>query len=267
MKSTMKKVAVDHLVIPTEVGVQRIEGTEQRRIDKMVANFRPGSLGTIHVSERAAGVLAVIDGAHRVAACKTKGYAGHLNAIVYTGLTIPEEAALFNDLNSGKTPSALSRFHSRVAAGDPIARSIADIAAAHQWRITPEDEPGCLAAIDALERVYRNGGGVVPDGEHPALTDRVLSLLTVAWERDTVSVHGHLLLGVAQLVGRCGPSLDDKKLITEMQATRPGVLVGRAKTLRDIQGGTVPAALAKILVSMHNNKRRTNLLPEWVWVR
>lgn len=39
------------------------------------------------------------------------------------------------------------------------------------------------------------------------------------------------------------------------------------KVLRDVQGGTVPAALAKILAGMHNKKRRTNLLPEWVWIR
>jgi hypothetical protein len=49
--------------------------------------------------------------------------------------------------------------------------------------------------------------------------------------------------------------------------TRPGVLIGRSKALRDLQGGTIAAAMAKTLVGLYNKRRRTNLLPEWVWVR
>jgi len=56
-------------------------------------------------------------------------------------------------------------------------------------------------------------------------------------------------------------------LVSEMQATRPGIVIGKAKALRDSQGGTLPAAAAKVLVGMHNRKRRTNLLPDWVWIR
>jgi len=267
MKSTIKKLSLDLLTIPTEVGTQRVEGVDQRRVARMAADFQPYLLGTITASERPDGTIVVLDGAHRVTLCRSVGHKMPLTVELFNGATLAEEAGLFLGRNNAKMPSAISKFHARVLAGDPVANAVSAIVTGHGWDISVEPRPGKLAAIDAMERVYRNGGGVVPEGEHPELAERVIELLTTAWEWDRKSVDAALLLAVAQLIGRFSAEIDTKKLITEMQATRPGVLVGKAKTLRDVQGGTVPAALAKILTSMHNSKRRTNLLPEWVWVR
>jgi hypothetical protein len=74
-------------------------------------------------------------------------------------------------------------------------------------------------------------------------------------------------LAVAQIYGRFESGVDTKKLVTEMAQTRPDVLIGKARALAAVQGGTVPAAMAKILAGMHNSRRRTNVLPEWVWIR
>lgn len=49
----------------------------------------------------------------------------------------------------------------------------------------------------------------------------------------------------------------------EILDERP-VMISRADK---ITGGTVPAALAKRLVALHNSRKRVDLLPEWVWVR
>jgi hypothetical protein len=267
MKSTIKKLTADQLTIPTEVGTQRVEGVDHRRITRMAADFKPHLLATITASERTDGTVVVLDGAHRTTLCRTVGYTKPLNVEVFVGATIAEEAQLFLGRNDNKLVSAISKFQSRVTAGDPVACDIKSLCDEHGWTIGVDSLPGFLAAVDALERVYRNAGGVLPDGEHHALTDRVLATITVAWEWDRKSSDASILLALAQLFGRVGASVDSKKLIAEMQATRPGVMIGKAKALRDAQGGTVPAAMAKLLTSMHNNKRRTNLLPEWVWVR
>ena len=37
--------------------------------------------------------------------------------------------------------------------------------------------------------------------------------------------------------------------------------------LQSAQGGTTPAAFAKVLVGIYNTRRRTARLPEWVWTR
>jgi len=265
MKSIIRKVAIDEITVDPRI--QRIEGIDHRRVAKMVANFEPESLGVITVSQRDDGTLVALDGMHRCEVCRQKNYTRPLNAEVFIGATLEEEARIFLSHNSGKSPSKISMFLVRVHMGDPVADDITGIAALHGWIISHSNFPGHIYAVDALERVYRNGGGTVSDGTHPELTDRVLELVTAAWEHDQTAVNQAMLLAVAQLVGRFGPSVDTAKIVAEMQDTRPGVLIGKAKTLRDLQGGTVPAALAKILAGMHNKKRRTNLLPEWVWIR
>ena len=260
-----KTVSLDDISV--DLRVQRVEGVDQRRVDKIAADFNPLALGTITLSQRSNGALICLDGRHRQAGARKAGYVGFINAEVISGLTIQQEAELFLLLNATKTPSAISKFLVRVVKGDPIAVEIDTIIKAHGWHAAAQVGPGVITAVDALERVYVSGGGTVASSAHPELLDRTLEILTAAWERDQAAVQSSLLLAVAQLIGRFGHSLDTKKLVTEMQSTRPGVLVGKGKNLRDLQGGTVPAALAKILAGMHNKKRRTNLLPEWVWIR
>lgn len=264
-RSHHKTVSVDELTIDPEI--QRREGPDKRRVDAIAANFNPLALGTITVSRRADDTLIVLDGMHRVAAARQSGYKAFLHAEVIEGLTKPEEAELFLLLNETRTPSAISKFLVRVVMGEEEACEMNTIAQAHGWDVAPSTEPGHISAITALERVYRNGGGAIANGRHADLLDRVLTIVTAAWEHDYKGANAHILLAVAQLLGRYGASVDTKKLVAEMQDTRPPVLIGRAKTLRDAQGGTVPAALARILAGMHNKKRRTNLLPEWVWIR
>lgn len=263
--SKRRQVPVDAITIdPT---VQRKEGADQRRVNKIAANFNPDALGVMVLSERKDGSLVCLDGMHRLTAAKQAGYRAPLDAIVHTGLSIAQEASLFLLYNDKKDPSAISRFHARILAGDPVAVDMDRIIREHGWKVRQAGEPGNLSAIEKAESVYRNGSGTLPDGAHPEHLSNVLTIITAAWEHDPKSVNLSILAGVSQLLGRFGKSVDFKKLIDEMSGTRPTVLIGKARSLADVQGGTVPAAVAKILVSMHNNRRRTNLLPEWVWVR
>lgn len=264
-KTAHRKVSLADLTIDPRV--QRVEGVNHRRVDAMAANFQPHALGSITVSERTNGTMIVLDGMHRVELCKKVGHDKPISAHVYTGLTLAEEAQLFLLLNQTKAPSAISKFAARVRTGEEAAVVMSNIAADNGWRIAVEPEPGCLAAVEAMERVYTSGAGSLPSGAHPEILRQTLSTLTAAWDHDSSSVQGPLLMGVAQLFGRFGSQVDVEKLVAEMSDTRPAVLIGKAKALKDVQGGTVPSALAKILVNAHNKRRRTNLLPEWVWVR
>lgn len=264
-RSAIHKVPLDAITVDPRV--QRQEGLDQRRVNKMAANFNPDALGLLILSERPDGTLICLDGMHRRAAAQQVGWKQPVDARVFKGISIAEEAGLFLLFNTKKDPSAISRFKARVLTGDGVAVDINNIARRRGWTIMQSADPGNLAAVDALEQVYRTGAGTLSDGTYPGITERTLATITEAWGRDPLGVQQSTLKGVAQLYGRYGNAVDTPKLIRELQDTQPRVLVGRAKTLKDVQGGTVPAALAKILVSLHNNRRRSNLLPEWVWVR
>lgn len=265
IQSHHKAVSLDELIIDPRV--QRTEGVDGRRVSLMAASFNVLALGTITVSQRGDGSLVVLDGMHRVAASRQAGYQGLMSAEIMSGLSIEQEAELFLLLNATKTPSAISKYLVRVVMGEPAALEIDGIVRSHGWSVHPSTRDGSLTAVTAVERIYANGGGTKASGSHGELLDRTLEVVTAAWEHDYQGVNAHMLLAVAQLLGRFGASVDTKKLVAEMQGTRPAILVGRARTLRDAQGGVVPAALAKILAGLHNKKRRSNLLPEWVWIR
>jgi len=265
ISSHHKTVSLDEIEI--DPIVQRKEGIDQRRVDRMAASFDPRALGTVVLSVRSNGRMVVLDGMHRCAAARLAGYRPFVNVEVFEGLTIPQEAQMFLLLNATKSPSAISKFLAGVVTEGAEVVEMNDIIQSHGWTVSNQVGPGFLSAVDAVGRIYASGNKTVSTGRHPEILDRTIEIVTAAWEHDQGAVQQHVLLAVAQLIGRFGPSLDTAKLVTEMQATRPGVLVGRAKVLRDAQGGTVPAALAKILAGMHNKKRRTNLLPEWVWIR
>ena len=265
-RSTVRTVSLDDITIDPKV--QRQEGVDQRRVDKMAANFQPDALGLFILSRRPNGVLVCLDGMHRRAAAIAAGWNQYVDARVFTGLTIAEEAALFLLYNDKKDPSAISRFKARVLAGDEVAVDMDRIITAHGWKVSnSKSDKGTLAAVEKAEQIYRNGAGTLPAGTHPHLLDNVLTVITAAWGHDPKGTTQTPLGGTAQLLGRFGKSIDFKKLIDAMQGNPPERISGKARMLQDIQGGTTQAAFAKVLVGLYNSKKRTNLLPEWVWVR
>ena len=263
-KSTIKRISVDEI----HEDIQRLEGMDAKRVARYADSFNENALGVITVSQRNDGGIFVLDGRHRWAASRLAGHDKPIHARVISGLTRAAEADLFIALNDMKAVSAISKFHAAVIAEYPAEVEMNSIVEANGWKISLSGEDGHLSAVSALDRLYRGAAiGNVKQGPHPELTAKVVQIITNAWEWDRKSVDSPVLLGVGQLFARFGNQVDEVKLLKEMRETRPGTLIGKAKALRDVQGGTVPAAFAKVLVGMHNKKRRTNLLPEWVWTR
>lgn len=266
MTAKFEMVPLDGLLLSNQHGTQRVEGVNAREVERMVKNWDMNSVGTITVVVREEGSRFVPDGAHRVTAARELGLA-ELPGIVHRGLTREEEAAMFGGLNHFKVPSPISKFLARAAAGDEVAVDIKRIVESRRFKIVQNGDNGSLSAIAAVERIYRNGAGTLPDGTHADVLEWVLDATVAAWEHDRDSTHGAILAGLAQLVGRFGKDVDVKRLVAEMSQTRPPVVLGKAKLSREIAGGTMPAHVAKVLVGMHNAKKRTNKLPEWVWTR
>lgn len=258
-------VTLDSLTIDPRV--QRKEGVQVGRAQKMADAFDPNALGALTVSKRAAGQMILLDGAHRAEACRLAEYGQPLHALVYTGLTLQQEAAMFALLNTFQAPSFVSRMLAKVVAGDPAATQIVETIKGHGWTIGFSDADGSFAALAAAERVYKNGVGSLPAGPHPEVLDRAMGALTSAWRHDRESAHQMILLGLGQLFGRFGDAIDIASLANRLSQERPNTLIGNARVLQSVQGGTTTAAMAKVIVGIYNKKRRTHLLPEWVWTR
>lgn len=260
-----KAICLDRLIIDSTV--QRVEGVDEGRVKRMAEAFNPNALGTLIVSERANESLVCLDGAHRRAAGLQADYSEPVDCIVFVGLSEAEEAGLFLLYNDKKDPSAMSRFKARVVAGDPVAQEISRIVAASGWRIGLSGDPGYIAAVQKLEAVYRHGGRTKEVGAHPEILKWVLDILAEAWIYEQKAADGMMLFAMGQLLGRFGEQIDTRTLVAKLRKNEPTQLIARARGLQSLQGGGVPAALAKIIVGEYNKGRRANLLPDWAWIR
>lgn len=247
--------------------VQRKEGVHAGRAKQIAKDHNPAALGTLTLSRRPDGELVILDGAHRAEASRIAGYAEPLHALVYEGLTLAQEAAMFNLLNTFRQPSYISRMLAQVVSGDPDATAIIGIIERHGWTVSTDSSNGSFAAVQAAERVYRNAAGALPAGAHPEVLDATMATITGAWRHDRESVHQMVVMGIGQIYGRFGPVVDKTALTTRLSQERPNNIIGLARSFQSAQGGTTAAALAKVVVGVYNRKRRTNLLPEWVWTR
>lgn len=262
-KTTYEMLYRNQLTI--DLRVQRVGDVNRQK--KIAANFNAAALGEITVSRRDDGTNALLNGQNRVGAAGLAGYPGPFRAEVHHGLTVQQEAELFILLNNFKAPTAVSKFLVRVTWEDPDAVGIKNVLDELGWRVDLAGADGCISAVDALESIYTTGAGVFKAGSYSNLLACTLGTVTQAWGHDQKGANGNLLKGVAQLYARFGSSVKTDKLIREMQRTPPQTVISRARVLQGIQGGIVPAAVAKTLVGMHNKGLRANPLPEWVWTR
>lgn len=259
------------IFVRIHISLLHVDPIVQRALDPhraavMAEKFNPSAVGALIVNQRDDGKYFIIDGQHRHAAAVIAKYDGKLNCIVHPGLPIAEEAALFLALNDSKLVQAIDKFRMRVLANEPDAVAINEIIEKYGWRTATSIANGSFAAVAAIEKVY-NGAGVLSAGKYPVLVKYVMWTINNAWGRDAAGAHAAIVGGIGQLFARYGQRVDGKKLAAEMAQLRPVDLVAKAKQLKDAQGGTIPPAMAAVLVGIHNKGRRTNRLPDWRWTR
>lgn len=247
----------------------KIDPEVQRTIDPnwittRVAKFRPDGLGVLVVSRRANGFLHIVDGQHRHALCLAAGYTEPITCQVYQGLSRAEEASMFRVHNDRRKVTPIDLFRIRVIEGELVATRLQKVLERYGWTARAAKSSGSFGAVSALEKVY-TGWGQVP-AANLGTCDAVISCITEAWGHTAHGSRGEIITGLGLLLTRYGSAVDLAKLVTEMASTAGGplVLCGRAKALRDMNGGRVGDAMAAVLVNMVNKSRRVNRLPAWM---
>lgn len=234
---------------------------DKRKADKMAAEMNLDAIGLICVSRRTNGTYAIIDGQHRVDALRTCGFVAEpVSCEVYHRLTLADEAAMFRLRNNRVAVQKIDLFRVRVIEGDKVANAINDMVARLGWHIQPHGNDGDFAAVHALETVWN----LDPDGNPPA-AERALAAITAAWGHNPDGVHRAIFGGVGAIFARYGTEVDSGDLIDRL-AKFPGApnnLLGKARGLRDLIGGTLPSAVAEIVVEEYNRRRKTRALRPW----
>ena len=218
----MKKTTADVRIasIPTEelfVDTYQRINIKMPKVLRIVNQFDPGILGIIKVSRRD-GKYYVIDGQHRVLACKMMNVST-MKAEVIEGLTIEEEAEKFlkmNGANGEVTPlSAFDVFNAKVVAKQPIAVSVKDIVESHGFAIGY----GNVMSVKKLMRLHDKYGALI--------LDRAFKVIRKAWNGDKSALNSYVMSGVIEFVATYDgiPAYSDVALAKQLPKVSPKELI------------------------------------------
>lgn len=243
-------------VTALQVGDIFADETYQRILDvprarRMSASWDRRLAGILEVSDRgedASPRYAVVDGRHRWAAAGFLVNPPALVANVHTGLTVEDEAVLFDQLNrQRKQTSTWDHWKARRAAGDAQVVAIEAAVRSRGLVIDMSPSDGCVACVSALEKVVKlgGGGGVL-------LLDNTLELITKAWGDRRDGLDANVIRGVSLVLYHLGKQVDGPRLFEAMQSIVPPQLKAQANMIREIQPGTAPVATAIAIMAFYN---------------
>jgi hypothetical protein len=251
MTATLDDVYVTALRVDemfTDPTYQRV--LDVRRARKMCAAWDKRLAGILEVSDRgesASPRYAVIDGEHRWAAAGFLKDPPMLVANVHTGLTVADEAKLFDQLNRArKQVGTWDHWKARRASGDPSVVAIEEVLAKRNLRVDPAPSDGCVGCPGALEKVVKLGG--------IELLDQSLQLITDVWGNRRDALDAAIIHGLALVLHY----VDDQVVYTRLLDTLIDVLPRQIKTqavsMRSMSPGTLPRITAMVVCATYNKK-------------
>lgn len=132
----------------------------EAKVSKIARNFNSDAVGVIICSIREDGVIAVIDGGHRIAAMNLLGMQNStIDALVYFGLNLDQEAKIFTLINDDRTkPKTSDIFKAQVIANDP--KTVGLDSLLKSLNLEPANKPGnnIIRGIGTLKAIYENAG-------------------------------------------------------------------------------------------------------------
>lgn len=256
-----KERTVTHEVVERKVGDLFVDPNVQRslkkhRVNTLAADFNPDALGVLTTSWRSARRIHVVDGQHRYRVCELVKYEGVLLTHEYHGLALAEEAALFRMLNTAEKPNRVDAFIVRRVEGDPATLAIEGYLKELGWSVSSNGGEGRLTAVASLERVYAMSSFAA---------QAALAVLTHAFGHRPTAVQGSLLEGLGRMLARCGTDVDLDDLAKRMASIPggPDGLVGNARGQLLTRTGNLSTQVARVIVDLYNQRRRTTALPPW----
>lgn len=198
-KTNTKTLSESKLVTNVKVSDLIIDLSYQRKpsqakVSKIVRDFDPNVLGVIICSIRENGVIAVIDGGHRVSALNAMGmHNSDVRCLVFFGLSLSQEAEMFATLNDNRTkPKTQDIFKSKVVAKDDAAVDINSIISKYGLSITNGPAMNGIRAIGTVTSIHKKYGIDV--------LDKTIMCLINAFGSHSTSFSDHALLAVSTII-------------------------------------------------------------------
>ena len=227
------------------------------KLRNIMENFDLDAVGTLHaVYYEIDGELAhwVVDGQHRANALKLLGLGDwKVNVEVHPCDNDECASRLFLKLNNRAPVPAYFKFVNELQAGEEVALGVVRVLDKHGLEVARQIGDGKVVAVTANKSIYANLGENILDDTY--------TLIIEAWGRIPDALEGKLVEGVASVLNTYNGEIDYgvlRKKLAKYPGGASGIL-GDAKGLRRIRGGSLASNIAETLVETYNRGRRKRL--------
>lgn len=237
---------------------------DMKRVRKIARDFDADAFGVLLVSKRADGGLWLIDGQHRQAVLHEIGWGDQTAAcLIFSGLTLENEARIFILSNSGSQPNALAKFKAALIEGEGGAVEIDNIVRRVGLQIGAGGNQRTLQAVAALRKAYDKGGSF--------MLERTLRCILAAWGSDSQNFQADIIQGLTLFQKRYNRDhpIDMDKLATQLQRTTVNDLLSKGRARKVSGSGSLWATeIPEQLVTYYNKSFRgqnaeARKLPRW----
>jgi len=250
-KPQVRMIRVGDLVIDRRVQRAPIK----TRVNRIADNFNPDAVGVIIVSLRRDGSYVVIDGQHRVAAMVKLGMEKMtVRCLVFSDLELANEAWHFCRANDTRRIGPYDDFVKGVLSNDEECVKIKEILDGFRLKVGQSAKNGNVVCITTLRSIYRSS---------PDLLENVIDIANTSWGKRSAAVEGSVLRGIAVFLKKHGEKADEGVLIKKLSkyGGGPSGLLGRARALKELRNGSIPALIASIITEAYNKGKRSGALP------
>ncbi|UJL32185.1 hypothetical protein HZU38_30865 (plasmid) [Mycolicibacterium vanbaalenii] len=226
--------------------------TDMGRARTLAAAWDRRLAGVIEVSDRGEQQhprYAVIDGAHRVEGARLRDPQSMVVASIHEGLSIAEEAALFDRLNrQRRRPSTWDHWRARKVSGDATVTAIEAVVSELGLRIDPGPREGNVRCTATLEKLAALGG--------TDLVRETLQLILSVWDLRTDAYDAPIVHGVGLIQHHLRERIDPERLADTLLGVVPLALRTQAAALGDTLTGTAGVRMATTIMVLYNKNRR-----------
>lgn len=225
---------------------------EQKKVDKIIREWNPRKITPVIVSFRD-GTFNIVDGHHHTEAAQQMAGGGDVDVpcIIHTGLTYQEEAQMYADLDTDKTPLPPHQ-HTKAlveAGSDPKIMDIQQLVenSGFTWALDVQTGvPYEIAPIRTLINAYQLLGS--------AGFSWMLALLAGAWQRTPHSLRFAMLSGMAPFLKTYGPELDNQTFIACMSSVSPDEIIRHGRI-----NSSIALRHARIIWESYNSRQSAGL--------
>jgi hypothetical protein len=201
-----------------------------------------------------------VDGQHRIAALKIRGFGGDkVQCEIYENLTEAEEAELFLQRDDRKAITPFDKFRIALVAEREPEISVNAVVEAAGLKVSQ----GGNATTDRVQAVTALLTSYDEAGEEVLL--RALLLLRQGFDGESKAFTAPMIRAMTQVVLRYGGALNEEVVVEKLLATRNGVrgIMRAAEAYKERLGRSPVDCFAAALVDAINSGRSRGKLESW----